>query len=147
MRKKRILFVGEASYISTGYSTYAKEVLTRLYNTGKYDLAEFGCFGNYNDQQAYNPPWKFYSNLPNPNNDIEVNYYHSNRSNFHGAWKFEKILLDFLPDIVFDIRDAYMCSFEETSPLRKYYHLIWMPPVDSIPQQPQWIASYLNADS
>jgi len=34
MRKKRILFCGEATYLNTGYATYLREIISRLYSTG-----------------------------------------------------------------------------------------------------------------
>src|SRR5690606_32801505 len=104
--KKRILMVGEASYLNTGYSTYAFELLKRLYKTGKYELAELGCFGKAENHKM---PWLFYSNLPDPNSEKENEIYNSNKLNSFGAWKFEKVLLDFKPDIVIDIRDHWMC--------------------------------------
>ena len=39
MYKPRILWVGEASYLNTGYSVYARNTLSRLQQTGKYILA------------------------------------------------------------------------------------------------------------
>ena len=39
--RKRILFCNEASFLCSGYGKYGREVLTRLHNTGKYDIAEF----------------------------------------------------------------------------------------------------------
>jgi len=41
--KKRVLFVGEASFLKTGFSTYWDNVIRRLENTGKYEIAEIGC--------------------------------------------------------------------------------------------------------
>ena len=31
MTKKRVLFIGEASFLATGFSTYVNEILKRLY--------------------------------------------------------------------------------------------------------------------
>ena len=41
MGKKRVLVMSEAHYLNSGFGTYSKEVITRLHQTGKYDLAEF----------------------------------------------------------------------------------------------------------
>ena len=49
MRKKRILFCGEATYLNTGYATYGREVMKRLYQSGKYELAEFASYGEHKD--------------------------------------------------------------------------------------------------
>ena len=45
MSKKRVLLMGEAHYLNSGFGTYGKELLTRLHATGKYELAEFASYG------------------------------------------------------------------------------------------------------
>ncbi len=48
--KIRVLFSTEASYLCTGFSTYLREVFRRLHSTGKYKLAELGCFTEKNQK-------------------------------------------------------------------------------------------------
>lgn len=65
--KKRILFVGEASFLNTGFSTYYRELLPRLVATGKYEIAEFGSYARQDDPQVASfirGRWKFYGNNP-----------------------------------------------------------------------------------
>ena len=143
MYKKRILMVGEASFLKTGYSTYIMELFKRLYKANKYELAELGCFGRIEDHKM---PWKFYSNLPDINSEEENRRYNLSQYNTFGVWKFEETLLDFRPDIVIDIRDPYVFDFEEKSPFREYFHWLIMPTVDSIPQKPEWISTFMDAD-
>ena len=145
-RKRRILFCGEASYLSTGYATYTREVLRRLHATGKYDIAELGTYGKPNEPEIKDVPWKFYPNIPDIKNTRDVQEYNSNHINQFGAWKFESICLDFKPDIVCDIRDFWMMEFQERSPFRKFYNWTIMPTVDAAPQHKQWIHTYANAD-
>jgi len=145
-RKRRILFCGEASYLSTGYATYTREVLRRLHATGKYDIAELGTYGKPEEPEIKDVPWKFYPNIPDINNTKAVEEYNSNNINQFGAWKFESICLDFKPDIVCDIRDFWMMEFQERSPFRKFYNWTIMPTVDAAPQHKQWIHTYANAD-
>ena len=145
-RKRRILFCGEASYLSTGYATYTREVLRRLHSTGKYDIAELGTYGKPNEPEINDIPWKFYPNIPDINNTKDVQEYNSNNINQFGAWKFESICLDFKPDIVCDIRDFWMMEFQERSPFRRFYNWTIMPTVDAAPQHKQWILTYANAD-
>ncbi len=45
-RKRRILFIGEASFLATGFSNYWNEVLKRLHKTGEFEIAELGCIPN-----------------------------------------------------------------------------------------------------
>ena len=65
--KKRILFVGEASFLNTGFSTYYGALLPLLAATGKYEIAEFGSYAETNDprvQAFIKGRWKFYGNNP-----------------------------------------------------------------------------------
>lgn len=146
MKKKRILMVNEGSHLLTGYSTYGHEVLTRLHATGKYELAELATASFIEDAQSGRYPWRFY---PNAVRDTDPRYkeYKSNEANMFGRWRFERVLLDFKPDIVFDIRDYWMFEFENVSPLRPYFHWAIMPTVDSAPQNEAWIETFMDADS
>lgn len=45
-RKRRVLFIGEASFLATGFSTYWNEVIQRLYATNEFEIAELGCIPN-----------------------------------------------------------------------------------------------------
>lgn len=136
----------EASYLSSGFSTYAKEILKRLHATGKYEIAEFASYAKINDPRDSNIPWLFYANMPSEN-DPRANEYHQNPENQFGRWRFERVLLDFKPDIVFDVRDYWMNAYQQNSPLRPYYHWAVMPTIDSEPQQEDWIDTYLSADA
>ena len=151
--KKRILFVGEASFLNTGFSNIYRELLPRLMETGKYEIAEFGSYAADNDprvQSFINGRWKFYGN--NPMTPEEEQIFNQpdpaqpgQNTNQFGRWKFETVLSDFRPDIVIDIRDWWMVAFQERSPFRKYFSWLLMPTVDSIPQKEEWIATYNSA--
>ncbi len=152
MRKKRILFCSEATFLNTGYATYTREILNYLHSTGKYEIAEMAAYGEKNDPRAANIPWKYYGVMPNQNSEPkaseeEMKAYNSNPTNQFGAWSFEYVCLDFLPDFVCDIRDFWMLDFAERSPFRDYFKWVIMPTVDARPQARQWIATYANADA
>ena len=147
MRKKRILFCGEATYLNTGYATYWREIIGRLHATGKYEIAELAGYGKPDDKEIFSHPWKIYPNMPDINDVASVEDYNSNVTNQFGEWKFEETCLDFKPDIVCDIRDFWMMEFEERSPFRRFFHWLIMPTVDAAPQHPQWLSTYANADS
>lgn len=96
MRKKKVLFVNEAHWISTGYSTYGKEVLPRIHASNKYDVAELAVYGQEGDPRAGAAPWKVYCNIPkspDPN-------YDNNPAAHTGEWMFDKVCIDFEPDFV-----------------------------------------------
>lgn len=152
MRKKRILFCSEATFLNTGYATYTREILNYLHSTGKYEIAEMGAYGQRNDPRAANIPWKYYGVSPNTEcepraTEEELKIYSSNGVNQFGEWLFEHVCLDFMPDIVCDIRDFWMLDFVERSPYRNLVKWAIMPTVDARPQARQWIATYAGADA
>ena len=146
MRKKRILFCGEATYLNTGYATYGREVLRRLHQTEKYELAEFASYGLLKDAISAGTPWKFYQNMPDQSDKAQVDEYNSIPTNQFGEWRFEQVLLDFKPDIVFDIRDFWMLDYQQRSTYRDLFHWVIMPTVDAAPQNEQWLSTFANAD-
>lgn len=146
-RKPRILWCGESSFLNTGYGVYARELLSRLYKTGKYEIAELGCYGLVQDERASSIPWRFYGNLPQSDNAQEIDYYNSVTTYQFGEWRFEDVLLDFKPDIVCDIRDWWMTEYQQRSPYRDFYHWMLMPTIDSAPQQEEWLSTYMDADT
>ena len=152
MRKKRILFCSEATFLNTGYATYTREILNYLYSTGKYELAEMASYGERDDARAADIPWKYYGVVPNQQNEPkasqqELDVYSSSGSAQFGEWIFEHVCLDFMPDVVCDIRDFWMLEFAERSPFRPYFKWCVMPTVDARPQARQWVATYQSADA
>lgn len=145
-KKLKILMVSEASFLSSGFGTYAKEILKRLHATGKYEIAEFACYGKPNDPKDIDIHWKYYANAVD-DRDPRNQEYQSSAENQFGRWRFERVLLDFKPDIVFDVRDYWMNSYQQFSPLRPFFHWVLMPTVDSEPQQEEWIDTFLHADA
>ena len=145
MSKKKVLVMGEAHYLNSGFGTYTKELLTRLYKTDKYELVEFSSYGPLN--QAENVPWLFISNMPEEGNKSELDLYNSNGSHQFGAWRFDRVCLEVKPDIVLSYRDPWMDSWIQNSGLRKYFHWIWMPTVDSAPQRSEWMNVFASCDA
>lgn len=135
--KKRILFCGEASWLATGYATYNREILSGLHKTGKYVIAEMGSYGSEKSKEASELPWKFYGILPVNKQEDEL--YRKNPKNQFGGYKYDAILADFQPDIVFDPRDPWMFDHVISSRFRDNYISWLMPTVDSAPQKKEWV--------
>jgi len=137
MNRRRILFAGEFSQLSTGFATYHREVMRRLHATGKYELAEFASYAAPNDPRAAGLPWKFYGVLPAT--QAEKKIYESDQRNQFGRYKFDAAVADWQPDITALILDPWMVEHVFTSRFRKMYKIFYMPTVDSAPQKRQWI--------
>lgn len=146
MRKKKILFCSEASWLSTGYSVYTKEIMSRLNQIEEFDIAELACYCDPDDPNIATTPWKVYPNKPKKNDPSYASYKNNPTAQF-GDQTFNYVMLDFQPDIVMDIRDWWMCEFEQRSPFRDFFHWALMPTVDAEPQASQWVNTYESADS
>lgn len=146
MRKKRILWVNDASWKGTGYGTYGNEVLSRLHQVPEFEIAELACYADGKDSEANPRPWKVYTNRP-PESDPSFANYVNNPTAVFGQWTFNAVCLDFKPDIVMDIRDWWMFEYQERSPFRDFFHWAIMPTVDATPQNPQWLSTFGSADS
>lgn len=143
---KRILILSEFSELSTGYSTYCRELLKGLYSTGKYDLLELACYGDPKDSRIYNQPWKVVPILPNSDNSHEVDIYKSNQLNTFGLWKFDQVSLQFKPHIVISIRDFWMDQYIDFSSSRRMFNWLWLITVDGINQNEEWLDVYSRVD-
>lgn len=154
--KKRILFCGEASNLSTGFATYYRELIPRLVATGKYEIAEFGSYVQQNDPNVHafiQGRWKFYGVMPS--NQEEAKHFNQpsphprtrgQNTNQFGEYKFNHVVADFKPDIVIDIRDWWMLEYQERSVFRPWFKWVVMPTVDAEPQAEEWIKTYENAE-
>ena len=58
MSKKKVLVVAENHTLASGFGTYAKNLLERLYASDKYEVAEFGIYCN--SSLAKQVPWKLF---------------------------------------------------------------------------------------
>jgi glycosyltransferase involved in cell wall biosynthesis len=144
--KLKVLMCSEASFVNSGFGNYTRELLNRLYDTNKYEIAEFASYGVVNDPRDQSIRWKYYANAVREG-DQRYSEYSSRSDNQFGRWRFDKVLLDFKPNVVIDIRDYWMNSYQSFSPLRPYFNWVLMPTVDSAPQQEQWIDTFLNTDA
>lgn len=145
--KLRILWNSEATYLSTGYSTYCREVLKRLHATGKYELLEYASYGNKYDRRIHDVQWDIFPVLPDEHDPAQKAEYESHPINQFGAWRFEEACNDFKPHVVFDLRDFWMMAYQANSPFRKCYNLVWMPTVDAHPQNHEWVEKYSKCDA
>ena len=145
-KSKKILFCTEASFLPTGYSVYSKEVMSRLHRMPEFEVAELACYIDENNPSIPSVPWKIYPNQPLQNGP-DWGTYQSSPSFQFGEYKFNSVLLDFMPDFVVDIRDWWMIEFEARSPFRELFHWSIMPTVDAFPQNPQWVSTYASANA
>lgn len=121
------------------------EILKRLHNTGKYEIAEHSCYIAPNDPKIHQLPWTVYGNLPI--NQEETNEYNSKPFNQFGEWRFNDIIMDFKGHVVIGHRDLWMIEHLVNSPFRPLYHLILYPAIDAGPHSASNLAMLSEADS
>lgn len=142
-QKLRLLMCAESSNIKSGFGLYTREILSRLYDSNLFEIAELSCY--HTMESPKNVPWKVYPNAVNKDHKDYQKYQYSPVNAF-GLWRFDSVVLDFKPDIVLDIRDFWMLSYQEISPLRPYFNWVIAPTVDSLPQKNEWLMTFANAD-
>jgi glycosyltransferase involved in cell wall biosynthesis len=142
---KRLLFVGEFSGLATGYGNYAREVLSRLHKLG-YEVAEYASYASDNDPRAKDIPWPVFGVEPQPGTP-EAQLFEQFPHNQFGRLRFETALLKWRADVVLTIRDAWMDSYVAESPLRPFFRWVYMPTVDSAPQESAWLDLFASADA
>lgn len=145
--KKKILLINEFSGLNTGYAVYGRNLFLELAKTGKYELAELACYLDPRDPRGQQFPWKIYPAVPHPDNKEAVQAYNADANNHFGKLMFERVVLDFRPSIILSIKDFWMDRFIVESPLRDYYKYIYMPTVDGVPQDPEWLSMYKDCDA
>ena len=64
MRRKKVLFVSEAPWYSTGYSVYTTQVLQRLVQCPHLECAQLAIYTDNDDPNISKFPWKIYGNKP-----------------------------------------------------------------------------------
>lgn len=142
--KTKILFVTEATFLSTGYSNFHRNIMLTLQSQG-YEVEEFALCVNENHPIIDNVPWVVYANLPS--NDTERSRYESIPHSEYGSWKFESVLLESKPTHVFCASDSWHWEYQTRSPLRSFFSHICCPAIDNPFQNEQWLQQYQTADA
>ena len=141
---KRVLVVGDKSVANTGFATYKRELLTRLYSLDKYHLGEYAFCGN--DDEMDKVPWDYIPCVPTKGKEDEKHFQQSPNMNKNGRWRWEAAVLHWKPDVVLSVQDPWQVDYIAYSPLRDFYSLAIAAPVDSHPQRDRYIQIYNAAD-
>jgi glycosyltransferase involved in cell wall biosynthesis len=135
--------VGESSHLPSGFGNYTREILQRLYDTNKYEIAELSCYRH--NKIPKNEGWKVYPGAVDSTHPLYMEY-QSNTLNQFGKWRFDIAVVDFKPHIVIDVRDFWYFAYQEMSPLRQFFHWIVAPTHDSSPPKIEAVNVFKNAD-
>jgi glycosyltransferase involved in cell wall biosynthesis len=87
----RILVITEASYLSTGYAGYGRELIPRLISAG-HDVAELSIYGTYDHEKRKDITWKNYPNMPASHEQEDLQRYREKPANQFGAWRYFSLI-------------------------------------------------------
>jgi glycosyltransferase involved in cell wall biosynthesis len=148
MRKKRVLIHSNFCKMFTGFGKHKKNLLSYLYNTGKYDLIELSNGYTWESEQLKFVPWKSYGMLPDDpeiHKEIAIDERRKNAAGY-GAEMIDYAVKELKPDIYLGIEDVWAFNgFVEKEWWNKV-HCIIHTTLDSLPILPDAvsIASKIN---
>ena len=126
----RILWVSDSPLLGTGFGRVTREVVCRL---GRVPGLEVACLGWGYDGWPYDrarfPAAVYPSHAPT-----------------HGQDNFEKVVLEFRPDVVISLAEIWMIDWLPAHPVRPRFKWVAYFPVDGGPFYPPWEQVIKNAD-
>ncbi len=141
MRKKRILFQSDSALAKTGFGRNSKEILSYLYNTGKYEIFHYCCGTNKEEESLQRVPWDCIGTMPSdkqtlmklnqdPQQGREVNY---------GGYFVNDAIKQVKPDVFIGAQDIWGVESMASKPwFKKITSALWTT-LDSLPLYPNAI--------
>ena len=109
MRKKRVLIHSNFCKMFTGFGKHKKNLLSYLYNTGKYDIIELSNGYTWESEQLKFVPWESYGMLPSDpeiHKEIAIDERRKNAAGY-GAEMIDHAVKELKPDIYLGIEDVW----------------------------------------
>ena len=146
--KPRILWCSQTPSIHTGYGIITHDILERLHNTGKYEVA---CHG-WHEPPAPNPryPLEAAGGAAFPYKLFNAGNVRPEEPNLHekmGKKNFQEVIDNFKPDVVIMFGDTYMFDYVFDHPARNKFHLGVYVAIDGAPVPGGWAHSFKRADT
>ena len=138
MRKKRVLIHSNFCKMFTGFGKHKKNLLSYLYNTGKYDIIELSNGYTWESEQLKFVPWESYGMLPSDpeiHKEISIDERRKHAAGY-GAEMIDHAVKELKPDIYLGIEDVWAFNgFIEKEWWNKI-HCIVHTTLDSLPILP-----------
>ncbi len=136
-RKKKILFHSDFSKIKSGFGRNAKAVLSYLYQTGKYEIVEYGMAPlRWSDPACQTVPWKCYGTIPDKDEELASFDDNQRRSVAYGSLYIDKIIEIEKPDVYIACQDGWAFSGYWDKPWWKILTPALWTTIDSLPLLP-----------
>lgn len=137
--KNRVMIVSDHSSLHTGFANVSRHLLNFLFDTGEYEIAEFGWFApKPEDVKDRLPRWKVY--ITNRTNPIMAD------QDRYGAFTLEAAIADFKPHVVLSVGDEWMVK--HIARFKERYGFTWVSyvPIDGMPHPPEWTNTFMSMD-
>lgn len=133
--KKKILFHSNCSKVLSGFGKNARNVITYLYKTGKYEIVELANGVRKNSPQSKLFPWKVIGTFPDDDKIEKESKTDNNLKNKagYGHLTIDKIIEEERPDLYIGAEDLWAFSeFWERKWWRQIQTILWVT-LDSNP--------------
>lgn len=143
MAKKRILFSSNFCLANTGFGKYQKNLLSRLYKTGKYEICELAAGVSDLDPSTTKVPWRVIGVLPK-NREEEFRFLqgddNTKRAFQYGLFRFDEAIFDFKPDIVIGHEDVWQwCNWLKGTKSYGKFIPVAFHPLDAEPLSEEFV--------
>jgi len=141
IKKKKILIHSDYSKSNTGFGKNARVLLNYLFETGRYDIVEYGMAPlSYDGVETKLMPWKTYGAVPtDPHLASQLlNDPVQGRATHYGAYYIDKIIEIEKPDVYIGIQDPWAFNGYWDKPWwNKFPCILWttldsLPPIDIV---------------
>lgn len=134
-RKKRVLINTNYSKMFTGFGKNAKNLLSYLYSTGKYELFEYCAGMQWSTPELKLQPWRANGTLPDTQHEInEINKDAVRARNAsYGEYNMERAVQDFKPDVTLHIEDSWGVTFNSSKNFWGKIPSVYWVTQDSLP--------------
>lgn len=139
--KKKVLYQSDYSLAKTGFGRAAKELLSYLYKTKKYEIVHYSCGVINSNPELERTPWKSIGALPSSREELEILNRDPNSARMasYGALLIDKVVKEEKPDVYIAAQDIWGVDFAIDKPwFKKINSIIWTT-LDSLPILPSAI--------
>lgn len=141
MEKIKILFHSDFCLANTGFAKNAKNILSYLYNTNKYEIISYNCGMVQGDPNLLRTPWKSYGTMPSNKAELDniLNQHPPehrepiSRRIAYGEYYLDHIIQTEKPDVYIGVQDIWGVDYSVDKNWFKNIHSVIWTTLDSMP--------------
>jgi len=124
----------------TGFSRNSRAILTKLFQTGKYELFEYATGLSWSHPETQSVPWKCYGVLPDNPQELERISKGDQaiaRAVGYGAMNIDRVVYEVKPDVILSIEDFWGINYMVDKPYFQDINCVLWTTLDSLPLLPE----------